>query len=78
MNMKTLLLYAAIACGGIGASAVILPYLTSSDDVPQAQQESAHPAQGPPAHHNKGTGVLRNESFVSFVFDRAGHSFIDQ
>jgi hypothetical protein len=37
MNTKTLLLYAAIACGGAGA--VIYPYMTSPGDAEKAVQE---------------------------------------
>lgn len=52
MNTKTLLLYAAIACGGVGAGAVILPYLTSPSDVTKAAQENEESGnvqrKGPP------------------------------
>ena len=50
MNTKTLLLYAALACGGAGA--VILPYLTSPSDVTKAAQENEESGnvqrKGPP------------------------------
>jgi hypothetical protein len=39
MNIKTLLLYAALACGTVGTGAVILPYLSHGDEV-KAMQES--------------------------------------
>ncbi len=39
MNMKTLLLYAAITCGTIGTGAVVLPNLFSQSDVTKAAQE---------------------------------------
>jgi hypothetical protein len=51
MNMKTLLLYAALACGGVGAGAAIYPYVTSPGDVAKVQQveESGNvQRQGPP------------------------------
>ena len=52
MNTKTLLLYAVIACGGVGAGAVIYPYVVSPGEAAKAVQQVEESGnvqrQGPP------------------------------
>ena len=60
MNTKTLLIYAALACGGVGAGVVILPYVTSPNESAKAVQESKESGnvqrQGPPPRKTPAQG----------------------
>jgi hypothetical protein len=60
MNTKTLLLYAALACGGVGAGAVIYPYVTDPGNVAKVQQQVEESGnvqrQGPPPRRTPAQG----------------------
>jgi hypothetical protein len=59
MNIKTLLLYTALACGTIGTGAAILPFLSHSDESKIAE-ESAESGniqrKGPPPRQTNHQG----------------------
>lgn len=60
MNIKTFLMYAAIAGACSGAGVVILPHLISSGNAPQEMQESGESGniqrKGPPPIMTPGKG----------------------
>ncbi len=47
MNMKTLLLYAAIACGAAGTGALVLPHLLSPTEVQTSEETGTIQRRGP-------------------------------